>query len=661
MDLPGSGYVNPIDHTEVGLWGPPPPVGPVGSSLLTFLERFIVRFVTTLSTRLGQPGLVESRLAAVIGGSLGGNLALRLARRPEPWLRNAVAWSPGSVWRASGTAATPAAAVDLNALLAGIALAIPRAGETEGGASRDAFFAGAFDQAIPSKTQPEQWYRDDFPAKQQYITNARLDRRETYTRQFRRWHWRVSVEELAWSWQDPAVQDFRSRVLLGAGAADEITPARIFSNTQKVAAQLATTNGDTFFVDRTGHSFHAERPEALARIIRVFLADQPDMTWSNMHTPPGVSLTGLLSAVTVMNTPTSTQRPHVFMVGGDGNLWCRWSDDNGAWNWLNMYRPDGVNLTGSAAAVTVMNTPTSLQRTHVFIQGADGNLWCRWSDGNGAWNWLNMYQPSDVGLASVLAAVTVMNTPTSLQRAHVFLLGSDGNLWCRWSDGNGAWNWLNMYRPSGVNLIGLAAAVTVMTTPTSLQRPHVFLLGTDGNLWCRWADDNGAWNWLNMYKPPDVSLAQLLGAVTVMNTPTSLQRAHVFLRGTDGEPVVPLGRRQRRLELAEYVPAGRGEPDRVGCRRDSDEHPHLAATDSPLHPGQRRESVVQAVGRCRGVELGEYSQTSRREPRGITTCVDSEEHSDGAAATTPLPRRERPQPVGRHSRLSRRLGTYSPL
>jgi hypothetical protein len=31
-----------------------------------------------------------------------------------------------------------------------------------------------------------------------------------------------------------------------------------------------------------------------------------------------------------------------------------------------------VNLTGSAAAVTVMNTPTSLQRTHLFIQGSDG-------------------------------------------------------------------------------------------------------------------------------------------------------------------------------------------------------------------------------------------------------------------------------------------------
>ena len=109
MDLPGSGYASLIDHTEVGPWTPSPTVGfpplavgggPIPISLLPFLEKFILRFVATLSTRLGQPGLVESRIAAVVGGSLGGNLALRLARR-APLPRNAVAWSPGSVWQAS--------------------------------------------------------------------------------------------------------------------------------------------------------------------------------------------------------------------------------------------------------------------------------------------------------------------------------------------------------------------------------------------------------------------------------------------------------------------------------------------------------------------------------------------------------------------------------
>jgi hypothetical protein len=66
----------------------------------------------------------------------------------------------------------------------------------------------------------------------------------------------------------------------------------------------------------------------------------------------------LLGAVTVMNTPTSPQRPHVFVEGNDYNLWCRWSD-GAAWQWLNMGKPQGVNIVGSVAAVSVMDTPTS--------------------------------------------------------------------------------------------------------------------------------------------------------------------------------------------------------------------------------------------------------------------------------------------------------------
>jgi pimeloyl-ACP methyl ester carboxylesterase len=288
LDLPGSGYAIPIDHTKVGPWNPSPSLqlGPqafavpdLPISVLPFMEKFILRFVAALSARLGLPGLVESRLAAVVGGSLGGNLALRLARRGG-WVRNAVAWDAGSVWRSF---LSPASMLlhfddpDPKEILVGISGAIPNVGMPEDPASRDGFFADVFDSGIPPsfKTQPEQWYRDDFPRKQRYIANARLDRRETYTSQFRQWHWRVSVEELAWSWRDPSIQDFKSRILLGAGTEDDIEPAHIFTNTAQLAVELANTDGDTFFFDRTGHSVHAERPEALANKILAFLEDSP--------------------------------------------------------------------------------------------------------------------------------------------------------------------------------------------------------------------------------------------------------------------------------------------------------------------------------------------------------------------------------------------------
>jgi pimeloyl-ACP methyl ester carboxylesterase len=533
MDLPGSGYGNQLSHTAVGPWTaltipahwplPPLGVGSVSISLLPFLENFIVNFVAALSMQMGQPGLVESRIAAVMGGSLGGNLALRLARRPEAWLRKAVAFSPGSVWN------TKAADPDAAMLQAGVVLAVPKVGEPEDPSSRDQFFAGAFDQTIPVKTQPDQWYRDGWPSKMQYITNARLDRREIYTPQYRSWHWRVSIEELLWSWQDPSVQNFQSRVLLGAGSFDDIVPAHIFPNTQKLAAQLGGTKGDTFFFENTGHSIHAERPDALARRVIAFLNAGLEPSWLNMGKPTGANIRGRLGAVTVMDTPTSPQRPHVFVEGNDYNLWCFWYSGS-AWSWLNMSKPPGANIIGAVGAVTVMDTPTSPQRPHLFVACSDGNLWCRYSSGS-AWSWLNMDKPPGANIRGLLGAVTVMDTPTSPQRPHVFVEGDDYNLWCRWYSGS-AWSWLNMSKPPGANIIGAVGAVTVMDTPTSPQRPHLFVACSDGNLWCRYSDGS-AWSWLNMGKPQGANIRGLLSAVTVMDTPTSPQRPHVFVEGDD--------------------------------------------------------------------------------------------------------------------------------
>jgi alpha-beta hydrolase superfamily lysophospholipase len=288
MDMPGSGYVDRIDHTEVATWRLEDwrsmtiderlQAEPKRFSLLPFLERFILEFVRSLSSRVGEEGFVESRLAAVIGGSLGGNLALRLARHGG-WVRNAVAWSPGSVWGGTRDAVETGetGAIALGPILASVGggpTLLDKIGFREIPSSRDQFFADAFDSAVPFKTQPDQWYRDDFPGKAQYVTGARLDRRETYTEEYRRWHWRISFEETLWSWQDPSAQNIKSRLLLGAGAGDDIWPVRIFTNTRRVAEDLASAQGDSFFFEETGHSIHAERPASLGERILDFL-DSP--------------------------------------------------------------------------------------------------------------------------------------------------------------------------------------------------------------------------------------------------------------------------------------------------------------------------------------------------------------------------------------------------
>ena len=258
-------------------------------------------------------------------------------------------------------------------------------------------------------------------------------------------------------------------------------------------------------------------------------SDGANWHWLNMGKPPGVNLRAFMGAVTLMDTPASPQRPHVFVEGNDYNLWCRCSD-GANWHWLNMGKPPGVNIRAFMGAVTLMDTPASPQRPHVFVEGNDYNLWCRYSDG-ADWHWLNMGKPPGVNLRAFMGAVTLMDTPASPQRPHVFVECNDYNLWCRYSDG-ADWHWLNMGKPPGVNIRAFMGAVTLMDTPTSPQRPHVFVECNDYNLWCRYSD-GADWHWLNMGKPPGVNLRAMMGAVTVMDTPTSPQRSHVFVEGND--------------------------------------------------------------------------------------------------------------------------------
>jgi hypothetical protein len=321
----------------------------------------------------------------------------------------------------------------------------------------------------------------------------------------------------------------QNNVLTAADMRNAYGPASIeaFRRARSLLSQRGTlTTFDNAFTDRL----------ELSAIPPGIVVDKPlprqpvqEWNWTNMDKPATANIRGMMGAVTVMDTPTSPQRPHVFVEGSDFNLWCRWWSGT-AWSWLNMGKPAGANILGLAGAVTVMDTPTSPQRPHIFVTGNDYNLWCRLSTGT-AWNWINMSKPATANIRGLLGAVTVMDTPTSPQRTHLFVEGDDFNLWCRWWSGT-AWSWLNMGKPATANIIGMAGVVTVMDTPTSPQRAHLFVIGSDGNLWCRWSS-GAAWNWTNLGKPATANIHRPLGAATAMDTLTSPQRPHVFVTGSD--------------------------------------------------------------------------------------------------------------------------------
>lgn len=264
-DLPSAGYTTRIDHEVVA------PVDAPGAPLLAFHEEFVEAFVEAVTREMG----VEKRVACIAGGSLGGNLVLRLAERAPSWIERYAAWSPASVWSAL-----------TNDLIKGLAPRRTRINmlEAESPGSRRAYFKEVFATRIclTGRTQPEMWYRDGFLCRARHINRVLWDRREIYGPEYRRWHWRLAHEQLIFSHVTPIGgvapwQRIRGPVLLLAGERDNFTWTHIYARTRDLARKLASNGvrGACLLLRHTGHSIHDERPRLLAGALDRFIDRYP--------------------------------------------------------------------------------------------------------------------------------------------------------------------------------------------------------------------------------------------------------------------------------------------------------------------------------------------------------------------------------------------------
>lgn len=272
FDLPSNGYSQMIEHTMIAPSSAthfdtnPLSSSPATYPLLDFLVEFVISFVNTLDAQVP----IKNRVAAVIGGSLGGNLCLRLGERnDQPWIKNIVAWSPASVWSSFN-----------HDLVKGIALTTlqGRMNEDESGdpPRRIRFFYESFDSAPGPGTppQPQLWYRDGWACKAAYISDDRMERREIYHPLFRRWHWRVALEQLLFSHLNtdmpggkPRYASNLTHTLLASGQDDNYNWSNIYTATKNLANLMVNTPGTSLFLLNTGHSIHNERPQLLADAI----------------------------------------------------------------------------------------------------------------------------------------------------------------------------------------------------------------------------------------------------------------------------------------------------------------------------------------------------------------------------------------------------------
>jgi pimeloyl-ACP methyl ester carboxylesterase len=282
VDLPNCGYSESFDHEKVATssatqW-PSGPIDrePIRTPVLDFIEDFVIAFVDALD----QITPIKDRFSGVIGGSLGGNLGLRLGRRsPMPaWLdKGIVSWNAASVWDAMVND-------HIKSQAPGKCMNSWEASEFDD--SRRSYFHEVYDTVVipivVPVTQPELWYRPGWePCKRLHITGSRRARREVYSTNLRKWHWRVAGEQLIFShvdrvdrWDNTSPWRYELNVvkhLLIGSAKDNFPGSNIFDATRNLAALMTATPGTGLFLSNTGHSVHFERPRFLAGEILDFL------------------------------------------------------------------------------------------------------------------------------------------------------------------------------------------------------------------------------------------------------------------------------------------------------------------------------------------------------------------------------------------------------
>jgi pimeloyl-ACP methyl ester carboxylesterase len=226
-----------------------------------------------------MPGL-KSKLKTVLGGSLGGNMSLRIGRSPSfSYVKNIIPWSPASIWAslADGADSTQHGGVRAGWHSAGgNALNLPESVD-----ARRQFFADAFDKSvlggIITPPQAHMWFSKNWPCAFSVLVGARLDRHETYNRNFRLWHWRLGTEQLIFSHATlnssgkPLYTETNRRTFLMCGRDDDFSYTNICSSTKLAALHMTTTQGKALFLDNVGHSIDAERPAFFARKVVEFL------------------------------------------------------------------------------------------------------------------------------------------------------------------------------------------------------------------------------------------------------------------------------------------------------------------------------------------------------------------------------------------------------
>jgi pimeloyl-ACP methyl ester carboxylesterase len=524
MDLPSSGYSESIPHDRIEEEIPEPLItdNPPRYFALEFLDAFVHAFINALSDAVGFD--ISRQIVLVIGGSLGGNLSLRLASASpfnKPYAANVSAWSPASVWTPSD---------DNFWRNLGPKTSAERAWEHEDESTRESYFYYTFFAANPAfdlRPQGEYWYRDGWePCKSLHITGAIADRQEIYNESFRRWHWRVAMEQLWFSHNEPAFRrhNILGRTLLSAGEKDNYNWSHIHNATQTLAIRLLNAPGKFYSIEDTGHSIHVERPEFFAREMALFApplypGDETE-TWS-----APVSLGGVSNSDPVA-VKQENGRLVVFSINASNRVQFAVQADSGFGSWSTISGGLGsgdsflapfdvaINHGGHLEVFATLSNEPWL--AHVWQDGANGP-WRDWEKGNH----VSQLIGSATSGVRVAERVGHGDGPERLLLACARL--TDGRVHVRGQNVLDSW-WMNGKNlgEDSVTLIGRPCIAA-----NKRQLLHLFIRDSSNSIQHIWeeAQDNWADSWTAMFSATSDPVCAI----------DATGRLHVFARGDTGD------------------------------------------------------------------------------------------------------------------------------
>ncbi len=256
---------------------------------LDYLLEFALGLVGLLRERGELPG--ANRKVHFGGGSLGGNLSLRLSARASQiaGAGRFAAWSPGSAWHFP---ADPDGDTSSPWMVHGWAVAQERMSRLPAARSKYGWKDYAKLLTEPVKiagvpiveAQPEHWYWSGwYPDLRQQLFEECLEaRREIFSPEFRAAHWQLAWEQMRFSHHGiaaDATQPYRAYtapLLLMAGCRDNLFPERLATATHDLYAKMRAAKMKNVawrgFCD-AGHSLHNERPAELAEVLSAWFGD----------------------------------------------------------------------------------------------------------------------------------------------------------------------------------------------------------------------------------------------------------------------------------------------------------------------------------------------------------------------------------------------------